>query len=219
MKAATRSDTLKAGLKYRPETGFSKQKYNLTIGKQPQFIWFRNAKVATRTIFAILDTVKADLSVSSFGNVYYPIEHYQSHFKFAFVRNPWDRLVSGWLSKIHNDNKLSLYFETSEQTLCFESFVNYIAQQDIKTVNKHFRCQVELIDLQHMNFVGRFESFEDDMRHVLNSLGIDLKVIPWHNKTINRQAYQAYYNERTKGLVGEIYKADIDAFSYKFNDQ
>ncbi|NIP55439.1 MAG: sulfotransferase family 2 domain-containing protein, partial [Phycisphaerae bacterium] len=82
----------------------SNGRYNLTISHQHKFIWFRVAKVATRTILNHFQTNQIHLDVEHAGFIFYPPGLFTSYFKFAFVRNPWDRLVSCWLDKVIQSN-------------------------------------------------------------------------------------------------------------------
>lgn len=72
----------------------STNQYNLTISHESKFIWFRVAKVGTRTILNHLRKSNVSLDVEHASFIHYPVKSYENYFKFAFVRNPWGRLVS-----------------------------------------------------------------------------------------------------------------------------
>lgn len=78
----------------------STRKYNLSISNKYKFIWFRVAKVGTRTIFSRLADDGLTLDLESPYGIHYIPKLYGEYFKFAFVRNPWDRLVSCWQNKV-----------------------------------------------------------------------------------------------------------------------
>lgn len=193
-------------------------KYNITICDDPKFIWFRNAKVCTRTILESFTNLGLKLVAEQANGIYYPPEVYKDYYKFAFVRNPWDRLVSGWKNKIDVDKvycKLNLDPFPHAQLRNFEQFVDYSCELDLNTCDKHFRLQSRLIDLNEVDFIGRFENFDDDFNQVLDTLKLFKTPIPHVNKS-NRKPYHQYYSEQTKLKVKKIYQRDIQLFGYNF---
>ena len=143
------------------------------------------------------------------------------YFKFAFVRNPWDRLVSTYFflkrggidpqDRIWADAILAV-FPT------FESFVlGWLSPQTVLTW-VHFLPQHYFIcddsGMLMMDFVGRFENMESDFAIVAARLGCTKKL-----EKVNvgsQQHYSHYYTEETRALVGSIYAKDIALFNYQF---
>src|SRR5688572_1984937 len=81
--------------------------FHMTISPSHHFIWYRVAKVGTRSILAMLDAADvehfdSDLRVES--RWLYRLGRYRDYYRFAFVRNPWDRLVSSWADKVVDSN-------------------------------------------------------------------------------------------------------------------
>ena len=91
----------------------SSRKYNLTICDNPKFVWFRNAKAATRSTLEALSHTKIKLTAEQARQCYYSPQKYNDYFKFAFVRNPWDRLVSGWHNKIFQKKFVKFKLEST----------------------------------------------------------------------------------------------------------
>ncbi|MEK8017306.1 MAG: sulfotransferase family 2 domain-containing protein, partial [Candidatus Parabeggiatoa sp.] len=131
--------------------------YNITTSKEKRFLWFRVAKVCTRTIVGHLDNHNIPLEAAHPHRVFYSPKYYQNYFRFAFVRNPWDRLVSCWLSKaIHLNRKggrnrdiFAFYGKSPEELQKFEDFIDFISTLDLETSDAHFRLQCRLIDLNN----------------------------------------------------------------------
>ncbi len=66
-----------------------------------------------------------------------------------------------------------------------------------------------------MDFVGRFETFEQGVHHIAKHLDLGEIVIPHANRTEHRP-YSAYYTAETRDLVASRFQRDIDAFGYDF---
>lgn len=194
----------------------SSERYNLTICHERKFVWFRVAKVGTRTIFNILEQGNINLDAEHAMFCHYPARLYKEYFKFAFVRNPWDRLVSCWQSKVIDSN----YFKFSQDTLLemqtFSNFVDFVANLNIEKCDHHIRLQSKLIDLNNVDFIGRFEKFDEGISKVIQHIGIGAVSISRKNASKNRLVYTQYYNEDLKEKVAAIYRKDIDIFHYEF---
>lgn len=190
--------------------------YNLTICNSPKFIWFRNAKAGTRSILNIFDKMNLNLTADHALQCYYSPQYYKDYFKFAFVRNPYDRLVSGWHNKIIDKNFLGFENERWEDMKHFDRFVDYVSGLDLDTCNNHFRRQCHVIDLNEVNYIGRLENFEADLSEIFKMLGLPKVEIPHKNKSVNRQSYQEYYTASTRQKVERMYRKDLQLFGYSF---
>ncbi len=191
--------------------------YNLTISKDDKFIWFRNAKVGTRLIFSALENENISLIAESPSNCYYCPSSYEDYFKFAFVRNPWERFVSGWLDKVVKNNLLNFNKEIHEKMQDFESFVIYCSELNLKTCNRHFRHQNKLIDLNEIDYLGRMESFNNDLKQIFDILGLSLKKVPIKNKSETKSSYDSFYTNKTKEMISDMYRKDIQLFKYSYD--
>jgi hypothetical protein len=194
----------------------SQQKYNITLSHEKKFIWFRVAKVGTRTIFDVLHRADITLDAEQAMFCHYPVEAYRDYFKFAFIRNPWDRLVSCWLNKVVENNYFG--FKESDRSAMqnFANFVNLLSEIDINECDQHIRLQSRLIDLNNIDFIGRFENFERDLGTVANRLGIEPIQIRKLNTNRGDKHYSQYYNDKLIQIVADIYQRDIHLFSYNF---
>lgn len=154
------------------------------------------------------------------------------YFKFGFVRNPWDRLVSCWLSKIKTEDidngidwkkgvefNLWRFGEMFRAEMPFGDFVNSVLKIQEAQADPHFRSQYTFIyDKENkpvLNFTGRFENFNSDFLYVCNKIGASDTVPPHYHKQ-ERTHYRDYYDERLKKLVGNRYHYDIELFNYEF---
>lgn len=66
-----------------------------------------------------------------------------------------------------------------------------------------------------VDFVGRFETLEDDFRVVAERLGRHGLELP-HVNDSQRRHYRHYYDPALAAVVGERFSADLEAFGYEF---
>ena len=134
-----------------------------------------------------------------------------TYFKFAFVRNPWDRTVSEY-------RRWGL-----EKGLSFQQFVRGQWEESEPTRvadrNVHAAPQADfLYDEQRqigVDFVGQFERLEADWASVCARIGKRIQ-LPTANAT-SHDHYSAYYDDETMELIARRYRTDIDAFGYRFD--
>ena len=148
-------------------------------------------------IFGVKPGSKADHRIKEDYVVEYGQDIWDNYYKFGFCRNPWDRCVS-----IYHGRK-------QIRGLPLPSFDKWIRQKDIK-VNQ------QVLWFRDMNFVGRFERYEEDFAKVTDRLGVDIK-LPHINKSKHKH-YTEYYNDETVQIVRDKFKDDIDIFEYKFGE-
>ncbi|MEW6745221.1 MAG: sulfotransferase family 2 domain-containing protein [Planctomycetota bacterium] len=143
---------------------------------------------------------------------------WDSFFKFAFVRNPWDRLVSLYhFGK--PDRKLRYTWDLARwdpsTALSFEDWIIALAQARQKP---RFLRQVDQITdangMLLLDFVGRLENINRDAKKVFERIGIREEV-PVVNRTEHRH-YSEYYTGRALSLVQEFCRTDIEMFGYRF---
>ncbi len=196
----------------------SARPYNLTISHEWKFIWFRVAKVGTRTVLNHLLSSGVKLDANHPYNIFYCPRLYKGYFKFAFARNPWDRLISCWNNKIvaaNTDPQFGFTPTEFEKMKKFHNFVDYVGGLDIETCDHHLRSQCSLIDLDRVDYLGRLETFTLDFAAVCKMLRLPCEAIVSKNVS-RRGSYREYYDEATIQKVSEIYRKDIQIFKYKF---
>ena len=140
-------------------------------------------------------------------------QEWRRYFKFAFVRNPWSRLVSWYNMCIERpSNAFMWYVKANART--FDDFLNMTDGPAAKTVYNQVDYvsddQGELL----VDFVGRFETMAADFAHVCERLEINVSL-----ERLNASSpvdYRAYYDERTRQVVAERFQRDIKAFGYEF---
>lgn len=194
----------------------SARRYDLTISHSYKFIWFRVPKVGTQTILNRLADDKVKLDVDSPYGVHYFPKLYKDYFKFAFVRNPWDRIVSAWHNKVVDRNFYKFDEGLHRDLQSFPNFIDWVESLDIEKADIHLRPQSSMIDLENCDYLGRMETFEQDLEDVFQRLDLPNKSRKIINLTAGRKSYQEYYNDDLMQRVEKIYSKDIQIFGYRY---
>lgn len=192
------------------------RKYDLTISHQHRFIWFRVPKNGTRTLLQSMESNGVALDVVEAHMIRYPLRDYHDYYKFAVIRNPWDRLVSCWHNKILAKNRFRLPEDLHRRLHDFPAFVDYVMLKNIERCDTHIASQSSLIDLDEVDHLIRMESYEDGVAQVFRTIGVDSFDIRSTNRTPARKHYAEYYTDETRDIVGRIYEKDIRNFNYRF---
>ena len=136
-----------------------------------------------------------------------PPELFEAYFKFAFVRNPWDRLVSEYefIRRRPDHGRYSKVIKMD-----FEKYIVYQSKRsDAHQINMLADKNGNLL----MDFIGKFENLYEDWNRVTDKLGIQNKQLT-HRKKAGIKDYDSYYTEKTRALVSELWRKDIVAFGY-----
>lgn len=191
--------------------------YNITASAEHKFLWFRVAKVGTRTIFARMNDQDVSFDLESPYRIRYSPKAYADYFKFAFVRNPWDRIVSCWHNKVIDSNNMRFSEEEHRKMQDFSRFVDWAADVGVHGRNAHIIAQSRLIDLNNCDYLGRMETFDEDLAHVFRAIGLENASRVSRNQTKSRKSYGEYYDSGLIEKVAEIYRKDIQLFGYEYS--
>jgi len=145
-------------------------------------------------------------------------DKWMTAYKFTFVRNPWDKVVSHYEYR-RKKNKT----EIASRNIPFTEWVKltYGIDKDPFYYNnpRSFQPQVEWLKddegVISIDFIGKFESINTDFDLIKNIIGID-QSLP-HLNASKRARYQSYYNDETKGIVADWFHEDIREFGYTFS--
>jgi hypothetical protein len=148
---------------------------------------------------------------------------------FAFVRNPWDRLVS-WYERICARTRPGPPFGKQPrawrmEVLKYENFEDFVlnatGEFEADGVVKSFAFD-QLSYLEDasgkpiVGFVGRYETLADDFASVCRRIALpSIELSHQKANRINRD-YRPHYSDRTAEIVAERFKRDIAAFGYRF---
>ncbi|MEJ7814602.1 MAG: sulfotransferase family 2 domain-containing protein [Rubrobacter sp.] len=151
------------------------------------------------------------------------LDDWDEYFKFAFARNPWDRLVS-WYTMVTTFDKAGneLWRYVHDNSSTFEEFIhNCTGEVEIrKGVYYSFAYnQLDYVMDEHGNllvdFIGRLENLDEDIQEVFRRIGLELETVPHHNRSGHRH-YSTFYTPETEMIVRERFNRDIEYFGYEF---
>ncbi len=66
-----------------------------------------------------------------------------------------------------------------------------------------------------VDFVGKFESLQDDFNEICKQIGRPRKMLP-HVKKSDRGHYRDYYSEESEKVVADWFSRDTELFGYRF---
>eukprot|EP00183_Erythrolobus_madagascarensis_P003752 CAMPEP_0185854146 /NCGR_PEP_ID=MMETSP1354-20130828/21471_1 /TAXON_ID=708628 /ORGANISM="Erythrolobus madagascarensis, Strain CCMP3276" /LENGTH=279 /DNA_ID=CAMNT_0028555835 /DNA_START=10 /DNA_END=849 /DNA_ORIENTATION=+ len=150
--------------------------------------------------------------------------------KVAFVRNPYTRVLSGYLEKVKR-GILGVGKATASST--FEHFVDELVTRSPRYLNEHFRDQSDMCSFNFLQYdvIGKIESLRDDLRCVASAKGfLDAVDYGWakgypkgndglldistSHETRASAKIREYYTDDIAAKVYSRFRTDFEAFHY-----
>ncbi|PLX82833.1 MAG: hypothetical protein C0617_13255 [Desulfuromonas sp.] len=166
---------------------------------------------------------KNNYSGPEFGRI--PKE-WEGLFKFAFVRNPFERLISAWFMFVSGTSQLDA---TDYPKYNLKQFLEIVMDESIiyderrKTVKERIRHHT--IPLTHpfnclhlADFVGRYENLDEDFRHICKAVSYPYKPLPKRHFSEHLH-YSTYYDDKTRSMAEDFYSEDLRRLDYSFERQ
>lgn len=148
-----------------------------------------------------------------------PKTYFDSLFKFAFVRNPWDLQVSSYHHLKRERPQLLDGFDS------FEAFTRWKLDPQ-RPYQYHIDTAISL-QSDHVvglhgepltDFLGRYEQLHDDFAYICKRIGIKHLQLPHKREATDRKPdYRSYYSDALAEQVGRHYARDIEMFGYRYD--
>jgi len=182
------------------------------INHKHKFIFIHIPKNAGTSIRNSFDIQGYDKKVVRRKYPHYPcssikeycgIEVWDSFYKFAIVRNPYERMVSYY------------HFHKSPQYKYKSKAVNYSFSDWLrKGLDSNLTMtQNQYLD-EEINQVGRLETLQDDFNLFCDSIGIPSYNLPKYNVS-KHEHWETYYSDEDKEIVYGIFQDDFDRFGFR----
>lgn len=142
--------------------------------------------------------------------------NYDHFWSFAFVRNPWDRMVSSF-----NYRQQKLDKENSQSVPEGIEFGDWMRKTVAPNIgNMEWRDQSLMLEDDDRNIivdaVYRFEDLTEAWGNICSRLGLSL-YLPHTNKT-NHKDFRDYYDDETAAIVAKRFSRDIEMFGYSLEN-
>ena len=148
-----------------------------------------------------------------------PEEFFRGLFKFSIVRNPWDLQVSSY-HHIRRERPSLI-----EHIKDFDQFVRWKLDPE-RPYQYHLDTSIQsqmdyLVDLHGrllVDFIGRYESLEQDFGQICHNIGLSGIKLPHKRQAKERKDFRSYYSDSLAELVGDYFRRDIEGLGYRFED-
>lgn len=167
-----------------------------------------------------------------FGKWRWELDDWDDRFKFAILRNPFDRLVSAYRFVcqplvIARRNRPNFFTGT------FAEFVKLVVDKEL-AVTAHYRgwnlplffkvhtapFASEGYHLPCLDYLGRFEDYEASIKYIFAQLDRPCPEIPHMHSTSDKNTphYSRYYDAHSRELAEQYYWSDCELYDYAFEE-
>ena len=138
-----------------------------------------------------------------------PID-FAEYYKFAIVRNPWERLVSSYKSRFGASGP-------SFADFVLRGFPPVGPSRERRQVEPQWKYVCNAGQSLLVDKIVRFERLNADMDEVFTRVFGERIALPRLNVSADQRGYRSFYAAETLAFVEDFYRTDIDLFQYKFD--
>jgi hypothetical protein len=146
------------------------------------------------------------------GSIDEVLRCYPDYFSFAFVRDPFSKIVSTWqmfckTSNPFRTHQIETLFGESAEGITLHSFIARLCSVD----NHHWNPYINYLpEFSRLNFVGSLENLAADWKHVSAALGVE-RPLSHENRS---HAVSAALTLDDISILEILYGADMEVFQY-----
>jgi hypothetical protein len=149
-------------------------------------------------------------------------EIWNSCYRFSFVRNPWDLMVSAYHWWLQKAPQFVGHRRMAAEITRMGDFGTFIrSPYGLEMICQFSGNQLDWINngsSDYVHYVGRVETLAEDLKHIVEQLklnNLERLQVPRLNQT-RRLDYRSYYDLHTKELVRKRFAREIQRFGYDF---
>jgi len=139
-------------------------------------------------------------------------EAVESFYKFAVIRNSWEWVVSLYVYIKRHDGH---HQHERVKDMAFAEYLDWCFVQNNRPCQLQYKYITDDNGRIAVDCCCRFENLHEDFRQVCARINITNIDLPHLNKYRNRH-YSEYYTPRTRDLVHEYCREDIERFGFTF---
>jgi hypothetical protein len=181
-----------------------------SAGRSVRESLFNNARGAHRTLVGYQTMLDPEL--------------FAECFKFSFVRNPWDRLVSAFFYLKNKDMRSNQKWakENISQFNDFDTFVKQWVNPENIWSYVFFRPQYQFMCLEGkqpaVDFIGFYENLIPDFCVIRDRVNPSATLQEKNRNWLRDKDFREIYTDETRKIVAEVYADDIKLFGYNFDN-
>jgi hypothetical protein len=140
-------------------------------------------------------------------------EKWNSYTLFCFVRNPYDRLISGW-NYLNSKHNINIPFNEYIYKECDVSDFEYV-----HSFMSQYNHMIDENNNFSINLLGKFENIEEDFKNILSTIGFNENEIIHAEDKKNNFSHESYKeiinNQEILDRVNIICNDDFKNFHYR----
>lgn len=169
------------------------------------YLWGRNNNFYIDKQNNQLVTFNSHITCYDFYKLFKKNE-FENYFKFAIIRNPFDRAVSRYVYTKKISNKFKNY--------SFNEFLEYDIKNNLKVLEQFSFCTFNKKDIW-LDKIIKFENLDRELKVLYKKIFQKEINIPHLNKTIKKN-YREYYDNNSKKIIEKFLSKDLEYFNYEF---